>query len=153
MRSLFQPLDSHRQNPVSQTIVLIAALGLSYYLAALFVEYYLAIPSVYSISVWPSAGLALAALLRFGNHIWPGVLIGALLVDLTMLLDASTAPSLVESFFIAFSVGIGATIQALVGSLLIKRNVEIEKGLIHARDIIFFLGLGGPNGLKGAPHP
>ncbi len=144
MRSLFQPLHIHRQNPVSQTITLITALGLSYYLAAIFVEYFLAIPSVYSISVWPSAGLALAALLRFGNHIWPGVLIGALLVNLTILLDASAAPSLIKSFFVALSVGIGATIQALVGCVLIKRNVEIENGLIHARDIIFFLGLGGP---------
>lgn len=144
MRSLFQPLNAERQQSFPQTIVLIIALALGYFVAGKFVEVFLAMPGVYSISLWPSAGLALAALLRFGNHVWPGILLGALLINLSMLIDTSSSQTFIKSFFIAGSIGIGASIQALVGLLLIKRTVEIESGLIHARDIVFFLGLGGP---------
>jgi integral membrane sensor domain MASE1 len=33
--------------------------------------------------VWPPSGIALAALLLYGRRLWPGVLLGALLVNLT----------------------------------------------------------------------
>ena len=144
MRSLFQQLNVERKQSFPETIALIITLALGYFVAGKFVQVFLAMPGVYSISLWPSAGLALAALLRFGNHLWPGVLLGALLINLTVLLDTSSTQTFIKSFFIASSIGIGATVQALVGLLLIKRTVEIESGLIHARDIVFFLGLGGP---------
>nr|MDJ0834525.1 MASE1 domain-containing protein [Gammaproteobacteria bacterium] len=113
MRSLFQPLNVERQPPIAQTVLLIAALALSYFLAGKFVQIFLAMPGVYSISLWPSAGLALAAMLRFGNRLWPGVLLGALLINISVLLDTSSSQTFIKTFFIAGTIGIGATIQAV----------------------------------------
>ena len=36
------------------------------------------VASVAGAAIWPSAGLALAALVRFGISTWPGVFIGSL---------------------------------------------------------------------------
>jgi PAS domain S-box-containing protein len=61
--------------------------------------------------VWPPTGLALAALLLYGRHLWPAIFIGALLVNYT------TAPSWPASFGIA----LGNTFEALVGCWLVQR--------------------------------
>ncbi|HKI69461.1 MAG TPA: MASE1 domain-containing protein, partial [Verrucomicrobiae bacterium] len=61
--------------------------------------------------VWPPAGIALAALLLGGYRLWPGVFIGAFLVDIT------TQGSLAASLVIAA----GNTLQALAGVWLVNR--------------------------------
>jgi PAS domain S-box-containing protein len=62
-------------------------------------------------AVWPPAGLALAALLIFGYRLWPGVFIGAFLVNIT------TAGNVLTSLFFAT----GNTLEAVVGAYLINR--------------------------------
>lgn len=62
-------------------------------------------------TVWPPTGIALAALLVFGIRLWPGVYLGALLVNLT------TSGSWPASLGIAA----GNTLEAVVGSFLIRR--------------------------------
>src|SRR6266511_3518428 len=61
--------------------------------------------------VWPPTGLALAAFLLLGSEVWPAILLGAFLVNLT------TAGS------VATSVGIAAgnTLEGLVGAFLVNR--------------------------------
>src|SRR6185369_5274760 len=44
----------------------------------------LAIPPGYATAIWPPAGVALAAVLVFGPRIWPGVWLGAILVNSTV---------------------------------------------------------------------
>src|SRR5213079_861711 len=61
--------------------------------------------------VWPPAGIALAALLLLGYRIWPAILIGAFLVNVT------TAGNVATSFAIAT----GNTLEALVGAWLVNR--------------------------------
>src|SRR6478736_3920662 len=41
--------------------------------------------------VWPPTGLALAAVLLFGIRVWPGVFLGALLVNLTTPIPVTVA--------------------------------------------------------------
>jgi integral membrane sensor domain MASE1 len=41
----------------------------------------LAIPPGYATPVWPPSGIGLAALLLFGNRLWPGIWVGAALVN------------------------------------------------------------------------
>src|SRR5207244_11368401 len=60
-------------------------------------------------AVWPPTGIALAVLLLFGTRVWPGVLIGAFLVNVT------TAGSAVSSAGIA----IGNTLEALLAAYLV----------------------------------
>src|SRR5436189_666312 len=61
--------------------------------------------------VWPPAGIALAALLLLGYRAWPGIFIGAFLVNVT------TAGNVATSFPIAT----GNTLEALVGAWLVNR--------------------------------
>ena len=61
--------------------------------------------------VWPAAGIALAALLVLGYRAWPGIFLGALLVNLT------TAGNLGTSVVIAM----GNTLEAVCGAWLVNR--------------------------------
>src|SRR6266536_317014 len=61
--------------------------------------------------VWPPAGIALAGLLLLGYRAWPGIFIGAFLVNVT------TAGNVATSFAIAT----GNTLEALVGAWLVNR--------------------------------
>src|SRR5947208_14736240 len=61
--------------------------------------------------VWPSAGIALAAMLLFGYRVWPAIFVGAFLVNLT------TAGNVATSFAIAT----GNTLEALDAAWLVNR--------------------------------
>lgn len=104
----------------------------------------LAIPPGYATAVWPASGIALAALLLYGSRLWPGILLGSFLVNVTASFDSSTLSAIVRSLSIAFSVGTGATLQAILGAYLINRYTDIESGLIKTGSVLRFLGLGGP---------
>lgn len=61
--------------------------------------------------VWPPSGIALAALLLFGWRLWPGIFLGAAVVNLS-----GGAPMLV-----ALGIGVGNTLEPLTGAYLLKR--------------------------------
>ena len=61
--------------------------------------------------VWPSAGIALAAMLLFGYRVWPAIFVGAFLVNLT------TAGNVATSLAIAT----GNTLEALAAAWLVNR--------------------------------
>jgi diguanylate cyclase (GGDEF)-like protein len=86
-----------------------------------------------STPVWPPTGIALAALLLFGQRLAPGVFLGAFLVNIT------TAGS------IATSVGIatGNTLEALVGAYLVNRFANGCKAFARAQDTFKFAILAG----------
>jgi diguanylate cyclase (GGDEF)-like protein len=62
-------------------------------------------------AVWPPTGIALAAFLILGYRIWPAILVGAFLVNVT------TAGSLATSIVIS----VGNTLEGLLGSYLVNR--------------------------------
>src|SRR5580704_16904586 len=84
-------------------------------------------------AVWPCTGIALAALLVFGYRIWPGILIGAFLVNVT------TAGSVVTSIAIAT----GNTLEGLAGCYLINRFARGKVAFARAQDIFKFALLVG----------
>jgi len=83
--------------------------------------------------VWVPSGIAIAALLLFGYRLWPGILMGAFLVNLF-----NGAPLLV-----AVGIGIGNTLEALVGTYLLKRN-RFSHALDHLRDVLLLVLLAMP---------
>jgi signal transduction histidine kinase len=66
------------------------------------------------------------------------------MVNLWTAWDAPQATALLTSVAIPTSIGAGATLQALVGALLVRRWVGFPNPLTHARDLGIFLLLGGP---------
>ncbi len=79
-------------------------------------------------AVWPPTGIALAAFLLLGYRVWPGVLVGAFLVNLT------TAGSVATSLGIA----VGNTLEAIVGAYLVNRFANGRDAFDRPRDIFRF---------------
>src|SRR5438132_1303258 len=83
--------------------------------------------------VWLPSGIAVAALLLFGYRLWPGIILGAFLVNLL-----NGAP-----LFVALGIGIGNTLEALVATYLLKRN-GFSLALDHLRDVLVLVLLAIP---------
>jgi len=79
--------------------------------------------------VWPSAGVALVALLLFGNRLWPGVALGALLVN-------ALTPGV--PFLSASGMAAGNTLAALLAAYLLRR-AGFRLSLERVRDVVLFL--------------
>jgi PAS domain S-box-containing protein len=105
---------------------------------------WLAIPPGYATAIWPAAGIALAGLLIGGARVWPGIWLGSVLVNFWTAFDATTPLALLTSVAIPTTLGLGATLQALVGAYLVHRIVGFPTALTQAREILLFLLLGGP---------
>lgn len=80
--------------------------------------------------VWPPTGIALSALLLFGYKLWPGIAIGAFLVNFL-----TGAP-----FLAALGISIGNTLEAIFGAYLLKK-ARFQKSLERLRDVIFLIVL------------
>ena len=104
----------------------------------------LAIPPGYATAVWPASGLALAAGLLWGYRIWPGILLGSILVNIATSWDSSTVALAARSLALATAIGFGAAAQAMAGTWLIRRRVGIANIFTQEADVIRLLMLGGP---------
>src|SRR6266571_5802189 len=78
--------------------------------------------------VWPPAGIALAGLLLLGYRAWPGIFIGAFLVNVT------TAGNIATSLCIAT----GNTLEALCGAWLVNRFAGGTRVFDRAQDVFKF---------------
>jgi len=76
--------------------------------------------------VWPPAGIAVAALLLFGNRFWPGVALGAILFS---FIDG------VPFGFFTLGTAIGNTVGALVCSFLLTNLNGFDKSMERTRDV------------------
>jgi len=84
-------------------------------------------------AIWAPTGIALAACLIFGNHMWFGIFLAAFLVNLT------TAGTAITSLGIAA----GNTLEALSGAFLIRRFAHGRNVFDRAQDIFKFVVLAG----------
>jgi PAS domain S-box-containing protein len=79
-------------------------------------------------AVWPPTGVALAALLVFGMRVWPAILVGAFLVNLT------TAGTIATSAAIA----VGNTLESVTGAYLVVRFAGGTRAFDSVRGILKF---------------
>jgi integral membrane sensor domain MASE1 len=110
----------------------LAALGAGYFVAG---KLGLKLASVHACTtaVWPCTGIALAAFLTLGYRVWPAILTGAFLVNLT------TAGSIATSIGIA----LGNTLEGVVGCYLVSRFASGQHAFERAQDIFKFAFLAG----------
>ncbi|MGH8251537.1 MAG: MASE1 domain-containing protein [Steroidobacteraceae bacterium] len=87
----------------------------------------LAIPPGYATAVWPPSGIALAGLLWWGPRVWPGIWLGSFLVNVWVSITSTNAELSATSLLLAASIGVGSTLQALLGAFLVQRWVGISK--------------------------
>jgi integral membrane sensor domain MASE1 len=89
---------------------LLAGLALTYFAAGK-LGLRLAFVNASATAVWPPTGIALAAFVLLGYGVWPVILLGVLLVNLT------TSGIIATSITIA----IGNTLEGIVGAYLVNR--------------------------------
>ncbi len=79
--------------------------------------------------VWPPTGIALSALLLLGHRLWPGVLLGAFLLNFYNGLPG----------YVALLLAIGNTLEALTATYLTKRFVIKEYLLYQTKNVFIFV--------------
>jgi PAS domain S-box-containing protein len=84
-------------------------------------------------AVWFPTGLALAAFLLLGYRVWPGIFLGAFLVNLT------TAGSIATTLGIAT----GNTLEGLAGAYLVNRFAHGAHAFDRPQDVFTFAVLAG----------
>jgi PAS domain S-box-containing protein len=80
--------------------------------------------------VWAPTGIAIASLFLFGRRLWPAVAIGAFVANATS--DAS--------FGVAAAIAVGNTLEAVVGSELLRR-AGVRPALDRVRDVLALIVL------------
>jgi PAS domain S-box-containing protein len=111
----------------------------------------LALPPGFSTAVWPPSGIALGAVLLFGERIWLGVWLGSFAMNIFIAEQSGPIADWTRAAVVAGCIALGSTAQALVGARLIRRWVGFPNGLLFEKDIILFLLLGGPLSCVIAP--
>ncbi len=101
----------------------------------------LAIPPGYATAVFPAAGVALTALLLRGYSLWPGVMLGSFLINLSIGYNPDAA---LLSIIVAGGIGLSAAVQAVVGAVLIRRWIDFPTALTSLADNLLLLTAGGP---------
>ena len=99
----------------------------------------------YASLLWPPAGIALGMLLAYGRGLWPGILIANFLLN-SFLLDAAWTGTDFDGVAVlpALGIGIGASLQAVIGYELVKRFAGLPVAADRMRDVIRLLVLVGP---------
>jgi integral membrane sensor domain MASE1 len=82
-------------------------------------------------AIWPPTGIALAVLVLWGRGLWPGVLLGAFLANVTTDVPVYTA----------VGIAVGNTLEAVVGAWLLER-VGFRPTLLRLRDLFALVVLG-----------
>src|SRR5258708_256097 len=107
------------------------ALLAAVYFAAAKVSLLVAIPPGYATAIWPPSGIALAALLLWGNRLWLGVGIGSFAANLT-----------VEGAVLASAViATRSSLQAFFVASLIRRTLGVPRRFAQVREVLIFVGI------------
>ena len=78
---------------------------------------------------WPPSGIALAAIFLYGRRVWPGIFLGAFLVNIHADLPLSAS----------IGIAVGSTLAALCGTFLLKRKPEFNHFLVSVKDVLRLL--------------
>src|SRR5258708_32261536 len=108
----------------------VALLAVAYFSAAK-LALVVAIPPGYATAVWPPSGIALASGLLLRRRAWPGIWLGASLVNITVH----------SSFVAATLIGAGNTLEALAGPALVRAFVGSPGPFRHGEDVVKFVAI------------
>ena len=124
------PIRSWRQATSGWELVAALALALLYFGSAK-LGLQLAFSNESVTAIWPPTGIALAVLVLWGRGLWPGVLLGAFLANVTTDVPVYTAAG----------IAVGNTLEAVVGAWLLER-FGFRPTLLRLRDLFALVVLG-----------
>ncbi|WP_116473291.1 ATP-binding protein [Zobellella maritima] len=123
--------------------VRVAMIVLGYAVLAV-IGQWLAAPPLQASLLWPAAGLAVFALLAWGNHYWPAVWLGTFCFSLyqrTLLIEQSAT---LDSILSSVLPSIGMTLSAWLGARWLQPLVTPERGNLKESQVLLPLLLAGP---------
>jgi signal transduction histidine kinase len=91
----------------------------------------LALVNTSTTAVWPPTGIALAALLLASPRVWPGIAIGAFLVNVTTTADVTSS----------IGIAVGNTLEAIIGARLVSRFANGSRAFERPQDVLKFAAL------------
>jgi signal transduction histidine kinase len=109
------------------TLPAISAITLIYFVVGYF-SLKLAFANPSASPVWPPAGIALAALLLFGYRVWPAILVGAFLFNVTHA----------GNLFTSLGIATGNTLEAFCGAWLVNRFADGTRAFDSAQNVFKF---------------
>ncbi|MGI0492062.1 MASE1 domain-containing protein [Alkalinema pantanalense CENA528] len=124
----------------------IFALAIAYYATAELSRYLASTPQDVT-PVWPPDGLAVGAILLFGNWLGYGVGLGSFLANFWAFRDATSLPALLISTLPVLGIAIGTTAGTLLGVWLLRKSTKGRYPLERVTDVfrfLFFTGMVGP---------
>jgi signal transduction histidine kinase/DNA-binding NarL/FixJ family response regulator len=89
----------------------------------------------YATPIWPSSGIALAAVLLLGYHLWPGIFLGGCMAHFV------GQQLTVKIILSGLCIGIGNAVGTVLAAYLIKRWVGNHQPLNRVRDVFSFVFL------------
>jgi diguanylate cyclase (GGDEF)-like protein/PAS domain S-box-containing protein len=125
------------QTERARTILAVILLATAYAVAGRFGQL-AALPPGNVTPIWPASGVALAALLMYGNRLWPGVWLGSFAVNTWVAIGQGNAT--LESFFGIASVATGAAVATALSARLLRP--DSEHLLDRATGVVRFLFMG-----------
>lgn len=135
MKISSRPLSPIRQCGIVSFVAV--AYALCGYLALL-----LAIPPGYATAIYPPAGIALGATLVYGYRYSIGAFLGSLLVNTVMTLQNGEFTTV--SLLTCSTIAMGATLQAIAATWLIRQFIRLPNPLTDAKSISGIFFLAGP---------
>src|SRR5439155_1168665 len=86
-----------------------------------------------TVGAWPCTGIALAAFVLLGYDVWPAVLAGSFLVNITTAGSVATA----------LGIAAGNTLEGLAGAYLVNRFARGRRAFDRPQDVFAFTVLAG----------
>jgi signal transduction histidine kinase len=131
---LIPPIKLPLKYKLDLKIILVA---LFYYLSAR-LGYYLVFKNTTALPAWPPSGIAFALIILLGRSSWPGITIGALVVNVMGFWNNPALPA--QTIISASSmIAIGHTLETLTGNFMVKRWIKDDYPFTRARDTFRFL--------------
>ena len=128
------------RNPGTKDLILQNLAVATIYFAVAGLSLFFAFENTRISPIWPSAGLALAAVLLRGYSVGPGIFIGALAANI-FTLDLIGAPGS-HLLVAALSTAVGNTLEALLGAFLLHRFAGTGYVFRNVRSTLVFMGVG-----------
>eukprot|EP01037_Dinobryon_pediforme_P011906 gene11905-11998_t len=121
---------------------LVLFIALAYYLAGR-LGLLLAISPGYATVIWPSAGIALSAVVLKGRRVWWGIVLGSFLINIGLQFDGGALRLSWQSLLLPLLIGAAAALQALVGAKLMERFHAFPYARIELKSIVRLFVFGG----------
>lgn len=99
----------------------------------------LAIPVGVASPIWPSAGIAVAVLIRYGIKYFPGAFIGSYCASIGLLLFINQSQPLINSIIVVAVIALAGTIHAIVAAMFVKKFIGNGSKIISDTSSLFKL--------------